>query len=120
MLARGTLELMADAIENAAAESRYRMSVFMTAKALSQTLGDMNGTALCPTGPWGGLSMMAGLVSSAEIGECELPSLVDAIWSARRIPSGVSPRSSAPEAVEFREKLESIQARVLGYGEEAR
>ncbi len=115
MLARGTLEQMADAIEHAAGESQYRMSVFMTAKALALTLQDRNGTALCPTGPWGGLTMMADLVASAEIGESELPALVDSIWAARRIPPGESPRGSSPEAAEFLEKLESIQARVTGF-----
>lgn len=121
MLARGTLEHMADAIENAAtADEPMKGSIFMVAKALALTLREMNGTALNPTGPWGGLSMVAILLCDGDIEAQlgEVPNLVDAVWAARRIPTGLRPRSGgAPECVEFLDKLESIQVRVVGYGE---
>lgn len=124
MLARGALEHIADAIESAAvADMPMKVSIFLTAKALALTLRDMNGTALNPTGPWGGLTMVATFICDgdleAQLGE--VSNLVDAVWAARRIPSGIRPRSGgAPECVAFLDKLEGIQARVVGYGVEDR
>lgn len=82
MMARSTLERMADAIEEAAsADGPMKVPIFMVAKTLGLTLKDMNATALHSTGPWGGLSMMAQLVIGIDnVPSEELMALVDAAW----------------------------------------
>jgi hypothetical protein len=119
--ARYALEKMADMIEEACAAGEdhdLSHSHMVLAKCFGMLVRDTGSTALHPVGPWGGLSMVALLMCDFDLTvHCgELPALVDTVWAARRIAPKESPRGRSEEAHEFREKLESIQARVLGYG----
>jgi hypothetical protein len=89
------------------------------AKSSGMLVRDMGSTALHPTGPCSGMSMVAMLMCDVDLTVHlgELPSLNDLIQAARRIPVGTSARGMAPEAKLFLEQLEGVQARVLGYGD---
>lgn len=120
MLARYAMEKMADMIEEAAADTDEEIIYckMVMAKSFGMLVRDTGSTALHPTGPWSGLSMIALVMCDVDlrVHAGELPCLADLINAARNIPVGERPRSIRPECQDFLAQLEGVQGRVLGYG----